>query len=167
MLPSRATKIKETPDFTALGDQRSQNQFRENYNSRYGEDWTERREEVRLRDGKRCALCGSTNRVEIHHIRKHKVNREHDPAKMIALCASCHRKVRNPRSETSRRLARHYLTTGEPDEAKAQVRLGRGARKHTYGNIGNASYAYFTSVISGRGQHAFVSLKERGLAFEE
>ena len=99
-------------------------------NSRYGEDWTERREEVRLRDGKRCALCGSTDRVEIHHIRKHKVNREHDPAKMIALCASCHRKARNPRSETSRRLARHYLTTGEPDEAKVSSPVREGAQEN-------------------------------------
>jgi hypothetical protein len=37
---------------------------------------------------------------------------------MIALCASCHRKARNPQNEVSRKLARLYLRTGKPDEAK-------------------------------------------------
>ena len=87
-------------------------------NSRYGEEWTEKQAEVRRRDGNRCALCGSTDRVEVHHIRKHKGNRKHNPTKLIALCASCHRKARNPRSETSRKIARNYLGTGEPDEVK-------------------------------------------------
>jgi RNA-directed DNA polymerase len=87
-------------------------------NSRYGEEWTEKRQEIRRRDGNRCALCGSTDRVEVHHIRKHKGNRKHKLTKMIALCASCHRKARNPQSETSRKIARNYLGTGEPDEVK-------------------------------------------------
>lgn len=95
-------------------------------NSLYGEEWTEKREEVRRRDDNRCALCGSQDRVEIHHIRKHKVNRQHDQAKMIALCASCHRKARNPRSEVSRRIARYHLRTGEPDEAKVSCPVREG-----------------------------------------
>ncbi len=86
--------------------------------SRYSEDWTEIREEIRQRDGQRCTLCGSQDRVEIHHIRKHKRNNEHNPAKLIALCASCHRKARNPQHEVSRRIARLYQRTGEPDEVK-------------------------------------------------
>ena len=87
-------------------------------NSRYGEEWTQRREEIRHRDGDRCTLCGNTDRVEVHHVRKHKGNREHNLAKMIALCSSCHRKARCPQSETSRQIARNHLGTGEPDEAK-------------------------------------------------
>ena len=85
---------------------------------RYGEDWTEIREEIRERDGQRCTLCGSQDRVEVHHIRKHKGNNEHNPEKLIALCADCHRKARNPQHEVSRRIARLYQRTGEPDEAK-------------------------------------------------
>lgn len=96
-------------------------------NSRYGEEWTERRDEVRRRDGNRCALCGCADRVEVHHIRKHKGNKEHDLAKMIALCASCHRKARNPRSETSRMITRNHLGTGEPDEAKVSRPVREGA----------------------------------------
>ena len=87
-------------------------------NSLYGETWTDARDEVRQRDGERCALCGSQDRVEVHHIRKHKGNNEHNPERMIALCATCHRKARNPQDEVSRRIARLYLRTGKPDEAK-------------------------------------------------
>jgi len=86
--------------------------------SRYGEDWSEKRDEIKRRDGNQCVLCGSQDRVEIHHIRKHKGNNKHVQERMIALCASCHRKVRNPQSEVSRQFARIYLRTGEPDEAK-------------------------------------------------
>ena len=95
-------------------------------NSRYGEEWTEKREEVRRRDEYQCTLCGSKDRVEVHHIRKHKGNGQHDQAKMIALCASCHRKARNPRSEVSRRIARNYLRTGEPDEMKVSCPVREG-----------------------------------------
>lgn len=95
-------------------------------NSRYGEEWTKKRKEVCRRDGNRCTLCGSTDRVEVHHIRKHKGNQGHDLAKMIALCASCHRKARNPRSETSRKITRNYLGTGEPDEVKVSRPVREG-----------------------------------------
>jgi len=87
----------------------------------------QRRKEVRRRDGNRCTLCGCADRVEVHHIRKHKGNKEHDLAKMIALCASCHRKARNPRSETSRMITRNYLGTEEPDEAKVSRPVREGA----------------------------------------
>ena len=87
-------------------------------NSLYGENWTEVRDEVRRRDGERCTLCGSQDRVEVHHIRKHKGNNEHNLERMIALCATCHRNARNPQSEVSRIIARLYLRTGKPDEAK-------------------------------------------------
>jgi RNA-directed DNA polymerase len=87
-------------------------------NSTYGETWTETRDEIRRRDEGRCTLCGSTDNVEIHHIRKHKGDREHNPDRLIALCATCHRKARNPQHEVSRRIARLYLRTGKPDEAK-------------------------------------------------
>ncbi|HMM97434.1 MAG TPA: group II intron reverse transcriptase/maturase [Anaerolineales bacterium] len=87
-------------------------------NSRYGENWTDTRDEIRQRDGQRCALCGSQDRVEVHHVRKHKGNSEHNPNRLIALCAKCHRKARNPQHEVSRKIARLYQRTGEPDEAK-------------------------------------------------
>ena len=96
-------------------------------NSRYGEEWTEKREEVRVRDGNQCALCGSKDRVEVHHIRKHKGKQGHNTTKMIALCGSCHRQARNPQSDASRKLARHNFGTGEPDEAEVSRPVREGA----------------------------------------
>lgn len=72
----------------------------------YGEEWTAIREQVLERDENRCRLCGNDDRVEVHHIRKHKPNKEHDPSKLITLCAACHRKARDPQSDVSRKLAR-------------------------------------------------------------
>lgn len=105
--------------------------------SRYGEEWTEKREEVRKRDGNQCALCGSTDRVhpersrrvEVHHIRKHKGKQQHNTAKMIALCARCHRQARNPQSDVSRRIVRHHFGTGSRMRRKSHVRFGKGRRE--------------------------------------
>ncbi|GIK38960.1 MAG: hypothetical protein BroJett011_27930 [Chloroflexota bacterium] len=71
----------------------------------YGEQWTAIRQQVLARDENRCRICGN-NKVEVHHLRKHKPNQEHDPNKLITLCAACHRQARNPQSDTSRQLAR-------------------------------------------------------------
>ena len=71
-----------------------------------GEDWSTIREQVLERDGNRCVLCGNDDKVEVHHIRKHKPNQEHDLSNLIALCGTCHRNARNPRSKASRELAR-------------------------------------------------------------
>jgi RNA-directed DNA polymerase len=84
----------------------------------YGEDWPEIRSEVIRRDEYRCVLCASGQRIEVHHIEPYKAGMKHDLAKLVTLCATCHRKIRNPQSEASRQLARYHLETGEPDEAK-------------------------------------------------
>lgn len=72
----------------------------------YGEDWTQVREEALQRDEHRCKLCGSTDRVEVHHIVKHHPGGENKLDNLVTLCASCHRKARNSQSEVSRQLAR-------------------------------------------------------------
>lgn len=72
----------------------------------YGQEWTAIREQVLERDDHRCRLCGDNERLEVHHLRKHKPNRGHEPSQLITLCATCHRKTRNPRSQVSRELAR-------------------------------------------------------------
>lgn len=100
-------------------------------NSRYGEDWTETREEIRQRDGYRCVLCGSTKRVEVHHLRKHKGHQEHNPVRLITLCARCHRNARNPRHEISRKIVRRYFGTGEPDALKGASPVRREEQGNT------------------------------------
>ncbi len=83
------------------------------YNS-YGEEWPIIRKQARERDGQQCQVCGSNQRLEVHHLRKHKPRRGHDLAQVVTLCASCHRQARNSRSEVSRQLTRLQLEAGEP-----------------------------------------------------
>jgi RNA-directed DNA polymerase len=85
---------------------------------RYGEEWTEVREQVVKRDNYQCQICGNNGRVEVHHIRKHKPNQENNPSLLITLCASCHRKARNQGSEEYRQLARIHPEAGEPEALK-------------------------------------------------
>jgi RNA-directed DNA polymerase len=72
----------------------------------YGEGWTEVRDEVLTRDGRKCRVCGKGGRVEVHHIRPHQPGRPHELHNLITLCAACHRQVRDPQSEVNRQLAR-------------------------------------------------------------
>ena len=74
--------------------------------SYYGEEWTEVRAAVLERDERKCRVCGKGGRVEVHHIRPHQPGRPHELPNLITLCATCHRQVRDPRSEVNRQLAR-------------------------------------------------------------
>jgi RNA-directed DNA polymerase len=71
----------------------------------YGEEWTEIRDAVLERDDKTCQVCGKAGRVEVHHIRPWKPGMAHELPNLITLCATCHRKVRNPQSDVNRQLA--------------------------------------------------------------
>jgi RNA-directed DNA polymerase len=70
----------------------------------YGENWTAVRQEILERDGFCCRLCGRNDRVEVHHRRKYQRNKEHQPENLITLCSTCHRQVRNPRSNIHHQL---------------------------------------------------------------
>jgi RNA-directed DNA polymerase len=72
----------------------------------YGEAWTQVRNEALRRDGRRCQICGSEGRVEVHHVRAWKPGMPHDLANLVTLCAACHRKVRSPQSDVRRQLSR-------------------------------------------------------------
>lgn len=66
------------------------------------EHWWRVSEERKYIDGNRCAKCGSTDRLEVHHLRY--VDefggslRGHEDPKLdlITLCRSCHEKVSQP-----------------------------------------------------------------------
>ena len=61
------------------------------------------REQVVKRDGKKCVICGSTERLEVHHI----IPVSHDPARKymyspengITLCHNCHALVHHDNPE--------------------------------------------------------------------
>lgn len=42
------------------------------------------------RDGNSCRVCGSTTKLEIHHIVPRGMGRNHDLCNLILLCAICH-----------------------------------------------------------------------------
>lgn len=84
----------------------------------YGQAWSAIRDQVRQRDENRCQLCGSRTDLEVHHMRKHRGQRPHDPTHLITLCGYCHRKMRDPQSEQSRSLARRHPEAGKPDDGK-------------------------------------------------
>lgn len=92
-----------------------------------GEKWTVTREEVLRRDNYQCVICGQGERLEVHHIRKHKAGAAHNPEKLVTLCLPCHRQTKAPRSEVIRLLARYHLETGEPDAAKVASPVREGA----------------------------------------
>jgi len=66
----------------------------------YGTNWSKQRDFARSRDGFRCQLCGEAEGVKEHHVH-HKIpfrmfdtaEQANQPANLITLCNSCHRKV--------------------------------------------------------------------------
>lgn len=72
----------------------------------YGEGWTEARAAVLERDGRTCRVCGKKGKLEVHHIRPWRPGRAHDLPNLITLCGTCHRQVRDPKSDVNRQLAR-------------------------------------------------------------
>lgn len=55
----------------------------------YGPELTEEyRARIVARDGGRCAVCGSTTMLQVHHV---DLDRTHsDPCNLLTLCAACH-----------------------------------------------------------------------------
>jgi 5-methylcytosine-specific restriction endonuclease McrA len=48
------------------------------------------RNQVLERDGWRCQLCGTSNRLEVHHIKSRGSLGDDTPQNLITLCAECH-----------------------------------------------------------------------------
>ena len=68
--------------------------------------WQQARAAARRRDGNRCRRCGSTEKLEVHHI----VSLAHggakyDLANLMTLCARCHRQVEGAGANTSQALS--------------------------------------------------------------
>lgn len=73
------------------GDLKSYEQFEERRSSKY-KKW---REDVYKAYGRKCAICGSTHNLCVHHIKPFSTNPDLRYAinNGIVLCESCHRKV--------------------------------------------------------------------------
>lgn len=53
-------------------------------------EWEEIRKSILDRDGHKCAKCGSTEQLTVHHIIPWARSRDDTPANLISLCRSCH-----------------------------------------------------------------------------
>ncbi len=72
--------------------------------------WTEIRERIKDRDGGACRLCGSREKLEIHHIRgKHRFHEQNHPEDLITLCAICHRTIHRYFAEKNLQAAKYAL----------------------------------------------------------
>jgi 5-methylcytosine-specific restriction endonuclease McrA len=56
----------------------------------YNEEWQFIRKQALARDGKACVLCGSKNRVNVHHVVPYRYSQSHALTNLITLCRSCH-----------------------------------------------------------------------------
>jgi 5-methylcytosine-specific restriction endonuclease McrA len=56
----------------------------------YNGVWRERRQAARERDGYKCVLCGSTDRIQVHHIVPYRYSHSHELSNLVTLCRSCH-----------------------------------------------------------------------------
>lgn len=74
----------------------------------YGKKWTRSlRNEIRMRDGYKCAICGDKG-IDVHHIDYDKFNNNKD--NLITLCHSCHSKT-----NTNREYWQAYFTNDMTD----------------------------------------------------
>ena len=53
-------------------------------------DYQVLRDQVLKRDGWRCQLCGTSNNLEVHHIKSRGRLGDDRLQNLIALCATCH-----------------------------------------------------------------------------
>ena len=86
-----------------------------NYYNQYGNSvpiWFEDRLELKpylkgsilSRDNHRCRICGDTNNLHIHHIRKRRDGGTNDSDNLITLCNSCHRHIETGDVEHAKRM---------------------------------------------------------------
>jgi hypothetical protein len=62
--------------------------------------WQKTRRAVRLRDGNRCATCGTTQRLSVHHITPHRLGGTDATDNLVTLCSRCHAHADSQRSGT-------------------------------------------------------------------
>lgn len=81
-------------------------------------EWTQIREVVLQRD-KTCVICGSTDRLSVHHRRYSSpmINHFFDPDFLVTLCHECHEMV------TDAQRRKRYKTKNEWPEHNTMIRI--------------------------------------------
>jgi 5-methylcytosine-specific restriction endonuclease McrA len=63
------------------------------YYPNYPEDWQELKHQVLVRDGYRCANCGGTGEMHVHHIVPLANGGSNQLTNLKALCKDCHQRI--------------------------------------------------------------------------
>jgi len=58
----------------------------------HSREWCEVRQKRLKKDGYRCALCGTTEHLEVHHLTYERLGRERIDD-LITLCKTCHKQA--------------------------------------------------------------------------
>lgn len=60
-----------------------------------GEDWDSIRESCYKRDGYKCRGCGSTDKIDAHHIIPYRLTKDNNLSNLITYCPRCHKHNEN------------------------------------------------------------------------
>ena len=113
---------------------------------------------VMLEAGHRCAVCGETSALDVHHIIPWEKVQKHEQANLICLCAVCHRRAGD--NDMDRSSLRHYKTHPWVKTNRAPVPPGKtepggqgGSRNVSIGGnaSGNIIIAGDNNVVGGSG----------------
>lgn len=63
------------------------------------EEWAKKAEQRRAIDGHKCAMCGSTERLHVHHLHYRTLRNEDVEKDLITLCEACHRDVHKDKGD--------------------------------------------------------------------
>lgn len=91
-----------SPTAASLSDGRHSQLYAETMHS---EQWRRRRARAIRRAGGKCQRCGSTERLEAHHLTYVRLGRE-KPADLIVLCHACHQAEHSPHPDAGASFGR-------------------------------------------------------------
>jgi hypothetical protein len=65
-----------------------------------GPGWNTIRKNILERDNHCCKICGSSDKLHIHHIVPYKISKDNSPENLVTLCPTCHVAVEPSRNHS-------------------------------------------------------------------
>ncbi len=79
----------------------------------YHKEWREYRRQAHVRDNHKCVVCGSTDRLQVHHVIPYRYSHSHEISNLVTLCRSCHSRQElqvNPLNQQALKKGRYRHT---------------------------------------------------------
>lgn len=129
-------------------------------------EYIKHRDEVLERYNHRCASCGSTDDLEIHHIVPIAVGGSNNLFNLAALCHSCHMAAHNGRNMTKYKAKVGTQRGGRSIKISFEE-FDKAFEKYITGCIGKAQFCkmvgYSMNISRKNNQHYARSMDERGI----